>query len=165
MGLFSPSSQNPLGIHPGRAEKVRVVMRGSAGVKGNIVYFDLAAADAAVTAAVAFGGATNPTANVLLATGTHEGKDTLTQWLFGILAEDIADDVQGFCYIRGIVQALGGDSANPGVGLKPSTGSELLTSTTETTVVAISLETMANATLKWVIFDGINKFPYNGSTT
>lgn len=156
--LFSPTSENPLGLHPGRAERVRVRMRDSAGVKGNTVYFDLAASATEVTAAVAFGAAGNPTSNVILATNTHDGTNEITRWLIGILAEDIADDGEGWCYIRGVVQALGGDTAAAGVGLTPSAGSELLTQIDGCHVCAISLETMANGVLGWVAFDGINQF-------
>lgn len=159
MALFSPSSQNPLGLHPGRAEKVRVKMRGGAGSRGNTVRFVLLASDdAAVTASTSFGASTDPTANVLLATGSHTGKETTTVYLYGILAEDIADDGEGWCYIRGVVQALGGDTSAAGLGLTPGTGSELVVIGDEDRCIAIALETMADGELKWVIFDGINGF-------
>lgn len=160
MGLFSPSAQNPLGLHPGRAERVRAKMRGSAGSRGNIVYFDLAASDGAVTASTVFGGATDPLSNVILATATHDGTAETTAWIFGILAEDIVDDNEGWVYIRGVVQALITLTPNAGVGLKPMVDSELGVIVDKSIVVAITLETGVDAALGWVIFDGINKLGY-----
>lgn len=166
MAVFDAASANPLGLNSGKSERVRVKMRGSAGSRGNTVYFDLAAGDGAVTASTAFGGATNPTSNVLLATASHDGGQTGSViWLIGILAEDIADDAEGWCYIRGVVQALGGDTAAAGVGLSPQAGSELGANMVNSRIVAVALETMADATLKWVALNGIEGFGTGSAAT
>lgn len=163
---FSPSSQNPLGLHPGRAEKVRVKMRGSAGLIGNVVYFDLAASDGSVTASTNFGAATNPTSNVVLATSDHDGTSALAaHFLLGVLAEGIADDAEGWCYIRGVIKALGADTSAAGTSLAPVTGSEMGLAVTNAKVTGISLETMADATLKWIAFNGIEGFGIHGHAT
>jgi hypothetical protein len=157
MALFSPSSQNPLGLPPGRPEKCRVKLRNSDGSKGQIVYFDLAASDGEVTASTNFGGATNPTSNVILATNAHDGNSDTTGFLYGVLAEDITENGEGWCYYRGVIQALGGDTTAAGECLSVGAGSELVVAAADhVNIMAISLETMADATLKWVIFDGIN---------
>ena len=156
--LFTPSSGNPLGLHPGRAEKVRATMRGSSGNKGQVVYFDLAASDGDVTAAVAFGAVSNPTSNVILATATHDGTLESTMWFFGILKDNLDNDAEGWVYIRGVVQALIDQTPAAGTGLKTMAGSELGVIIDKSTCVAITLETGVDAALGWVIFDGINKF-------
>ena len=57
---------------------------------------------------------------------------------------------------RGVVQALGGDTSTIGVALTTeATSGELIATTTETDVVlAIALETLADATLGSVLFNG-----------
>jgi hypothetical protein len=141
-------------------------MRNSDGVEGQCVYFDLAASDGEVTAAVAFGGTTNPTSNVIAATADHDGGQvSQVIWLIGILAEDIAENQEGWCYIRGVIRALGGDTSAAGVGLSPGAGSELVANMVNSRIVAISLETMANATLKWVAFNGMEGFGTGAAAT
>ena len=159
--LFYSSIENPLGLNPGPAEKVRVKMRGSAGTAGQAVYFDLAAGDAAVTAATTFGAAGNPTSNVLAATNSHDGYQTTTVYFYGILAEAIADDAEGWCYIRGFVQAQSdGGSAAAGVGLTPVASSYLGAISDGRRCCAVSAEGLGStaAALKYVFFDGINGF-------
>lgn len=157
MTLFGPSAQNPLGLHPGRRERCRVKMRGSAGSKGQVVAFDLTASDAAVTASTNFGGATDPTANVILTTAT--GFQSTAIEFCAILDEDIADDGEGWATYRGVVQALGGDTSAAKTGLTPGTGSELIAQVDNgTRCIAVALETLADGELKWVAFDGINGF-------
>lgn len=160
--LFDTSAGNPLGLHPGRPMKVRVKMRGAAGTQGQIVRFDLAASDAAVTASTDFGSATNPTSNVLHATNSHNGFQTTTVYLYAILQEAIADDGEGWAVVRGVTRALGGDTSAAGVGLAAGATSELVAITDEVRCVAIALETMADGSLKWVAFDGINGFAVTG---
>ena len=96
MALLQSNPENPLGLNQGIPEKVRVTARGGDITKGMVVYFDLAAADAGVTASTAWGSATNPTANVLKATATHNGVQTTAYWLLAVAAEDISDDQQGW---------------------------------------------------------------------
>lgn len=160
MSLFKSQSQNPLGLNKSSPETVRCTMRGSAGSKGQIVRFDLAASDGGTTASTAFGNATNPTANVLLSTASHNGVQMTTPWLHGVLMADVADDAQVDVCIRGVVQALGGDTSAANVGLSPVTGSELGACIDGSRIIAIALETLADGALKWVIFDGINGFGY-----
>jgi len=158
MALFGPSAQSPLGLHPGKAERCRVKMRDSAGVKGNVVYFDAAGAATETVDIVAFGGATNPLSNVILATATHDGSLEATIWLLGILDEDIADDGEGWCTYRGVTQALITGTPAAGSALKPMADSELGLIIDKARACAITLETGVDATLGWVIFDGINQF-------
>lgn len=162
MTLFSTQSQNPIGLNRSQPECVYAYMRGGAGTKGQIVRFDLAASHAAVTASTNFGGPTNPTSNVLAATNTHNGFQTTTIYLYGILMEDIADNTLGRVCIRGVVQAIGGDTSGAGVGLAAGAGSRLVAVTDEVRCCAIALEPMANGALKWVLFDGINGFVVTG---
>jgi hypothetical protein len=159
MGLFSPSSQNPLGLHPGRQERVRVKMRNSAGTQGMVCYFDLAASDGEVTASTNFGAATNPTANVITSTASQDGDEVASViWLHCVLNEAIAENAEGWATIRGVVRALGGATTAAGVGLAPTTGGELLQATVNTRVIGVALEALANATLGWVAFNGIEGF-------
>ena len=117
----------------------------------------------AVTASTNFGQSTAPTANVILATATHDGTESdATHFIYGILAEDIADDGEGWCYTRGVVQALGGDTSAAGIGLAVGAGSELLTAVVNARVIGIALETLADATLKWVAFNGVEGFGIRG---
>lgn len=161
--LFGTSSQNPLGLNAGQQEKVRVTLRGgSSALKGSLVRFDLAASDGGTTAGVNFGLSTSPTANVLPATNSHNGYQTTALYLYGVLDQDLADDGVGWCIVRGVCQALGGDTSAAGVGLAAGASSELVAVTDEVRCIAIALETMADATLKWVVFDGINGFSVTG---
>lgn len=159
MGLLDSSVRPPFGFGQGQAEKVWCTMRGGSGSKGGVVYFDLVAGDAAVTASTNFGNKTNPTANVIAATSTQDGEGDQTCPIMGVLAQDLADDASGWVYVRGVIQALGGDTAAAGEGLVVNDSSELIIVHADSlNIVAIALETLADATLKWVLFDGINGF-------
>lgn len=159
MGLLDSSVRPPFGFGQGQTEKVWCTMRASSGAKGQLVYFDLVAGDGAVTASTNFGNKTNPTANVLLATNSHDGTGDQTAFLYGVLAQALADDASGWVIVRGVCQALGGDTSGAGEALCPGAGSELIIPASDSSnICAIALETMANATLKWVMFDGINGF-------
>jgi hypothetical protein len=158
MAVFEASAENPLGLHPGKMDRVRVKVRGGTDLsKGMVCRFDLAASDTgSVVASTAFGGATGPTSNVLQATADHDGDETGSViWLYCVLLEDIADDCEGWACIRGVVQALGGATVAAGVGLATTAGGELLHSPTNTRIIGISLEALSNATLGWVAFNGI----------
>jgi hypothetical protein len=167
MAVFEAAGNNPLGLHPGKAERVRVKIQGSSGNRGQVVYFDLATASTSgVTASTAFGGATDPTSNVRLATASHDGGQTGSViWLHGILAEDIAAGAEGWCYIRGIVQALGGATIAAGVGLNPVAGSEMGAAMVNSRITGISLEALTDATLGWIAFNGIEGFGTAGAAT
>lgn len=163
MSLFKTDSQNPLGLNKSSPEICRATMRGGAGIKGQIVYFDIPAGDGGTTASTNFGAATSPTANVLLATATHNGVGT-AGWITGVLMDDVADDQQvNVCY-RGVVQALGGDTTAVGLKVAPDATSRLALVITKGQASALMLETNAAQTAtagsgtagKWVIFDGVN---------
>lgn len=149
---------DPLGLAQSPPQVVNAYMRGSAGSQGQIVRFDLGASDGAVTASTNFNQATNPTANVLLATNSHNGVQTTVMYLYGVLMEDVADDAIARVCIRGVVQALGGDTAAAGSALNVGAGSELIVAIDSARVCAVALETLADATLKWVVFNGIEGF-------
>ena len=161
MGIFSTSAPDPLGLTEGATEKRRCYMRGGAGTKGQVVRFDLAAADTGTTASTIFGLSTSPTANVLVATGSHTSADDPVVYLCGILLDDVADDaLVDVCIRSGRVQALGGDTSAAGVGLVPGTSSRLVAAATKQRVIAIALQTMVSAALCYVMFDGMNGFGF-----
>jgi hypothetical protein len=147
--MFDASVQSPNGLTPTNLD-VRVTARGGAKNKGEVVKFDLTASDAAVSTAVV--GATDGIfANVIEA-----AHPPITGQLHGVCLEDIADDTTGMVRFRGVVQALGGDTSTIGLALTTeATSGELIATTTETDVVlAIALETLADATLGSVLFNG-----------
>ena len=156
MGLLTGPTANPLGLHAG-LEKVRAKAPLTAIAVGQCVYFDLAAAASGVTASTAFGASTSPTANVVLATATHDGTLEATAWIHGIAltAAAAAGDELWVC-VRGVCQALINGTPATGTYLTPTADSELTTAIDDCTNVGITLETGVNATLKWVVFDGIN---------
>ncbi len=139
------------------------MMRGGAGIKGQIVRFDIPAADGGTTASLNFGLSTSPTANVLLATATHNGVGT-AGWITGVLMADVADDAAVDVCIRGVVNALGGDTTAVGLKVAPDATSRLALVITKGQASAIMLETNADQTAtagsgtvgKLVIFDGVN---------
>lgn len=163
--LFRSNVQNPIGLNEGDAEIVNVTMLGSAGVKGQIVYFDLIAGTSGTTASTKFGSAANPSANVVLATATHNGVGT-SRWILGVLMEDIAQNAKGKVCIRGVVQVLGGDTTAVGLGVAPDATSRMALTITKGLVTGIMLETNAAQTAtagsgtvgKWILFDGVNGF-------
>lgn len=166
MALFSPSSQSPLGLHPGRAEKVRVKARAAVKV-GTIVQFELDGNDAAVTASASFGGSGDSTANVI-ASIASEALNTNVLWhVYGVCVADIADDGEGWVYIRGGSIPLAWDAAEsvPGQGGTPGVSAGLisLVSANAERVVAIPLDATTTlyvsgnaSTLTNCIFDGVN---------
>lgn len=85
---------------------------------------------------------------------------------FAVALEDISSGNSGKFRVKGIVDVLGGDASDPQLPLKAGADGELVladadagSSLTKTQrVIAISLETMANATIKKALFDGINGF-------
>lgn len=163
--MFSTTVQNPYGLHPGPPIRCRCTMRGSAGSKGNVVYFDIGATDAASTSdGNAFGQKAYHTANVVLATASHD----LVGYIYGVLEADAADDAEVWVTVRGVVQALGGatidvDGAQTTSGVYNGActvvaGSELSTTVQDSSCIAIALEDVADATLSWFIFDGVHGF-------
>lgn len=165
MALFDTSCQNPLGLHPGPVEKVRAYARGGAITKGMVVRFDVGATDGDVTAAVTFGGASNPTSNILAATSSHNGYQTTLVYLYGVAMEAIANDGQGWVCIRGLVQAQSDGTANAaGTGLAAAANSRLAAVGDEVRCCAIAAEAMDDdaGDLSWVFFDGINGFAITG---
>ena len=147
--MFDASVQSPYGLSPTNLD-VRVTARGGAKNKGEVVKFDLTASDAGTSSAVV--GATDSIfANVIEA-----AHPPITGTLHGVCLEDIADDGGGMVRFRGVVEALGGDTSTIGVALTcEATTGELIATTTETDVVlAIALETLADGSLKNVLFNG-----------
>lgn len=163
--LFQSNPQNPLGLNEGLQEVVVATMRGGAGVKGQIVYFDIPAGDTDTTASLKFGLSTSPTANVLLATATHNGVGT-ARWILGVLLDDVADNGRVRVCIRGVVQCLGGDTTAVGLGVAPDATSRMALTITKGLVTGIMLETNAAQTAtagsgtigKTILFDGVNGF-------
>ena len=147
--MFDASVQNPLGLSPSTLD-VRVTARGGAKNKGEVVKFDLTASDGDVSSATV-GASDSIWANVIEA-----AHPPITGTLHGVCLEDIADNATGKVRFRGVVKALGGDTSTIGVALTTeATTGELIATTTETDVVlAIALETLADGSLKSVLFNG-----------
>lgn len=161
MSIYYSNPQNPLGLNSGRAEKVRVILRNGAASEGHCCVFDIAASDGEVTATLQEGGTDSPTVNVLKTDGTIGKSDNIkTVHFYCILAEDIAENAEGWAYIRGNVKALLGETTGAGDGVAGGSdaGGELMKTSNGERVIGICLETGANATLSFVIFDGVNGF-------
>ncbi len=85
---------------------------------------------------------------------------------FAVALEDISSGNTGKFRVKGIVDVLGGDTSVAELPLKAGADGELVladadaadTNTKTQRVIAISLETMADATIKKALFDGINGF-------
>jgi len=83
---------------------------------------------------------------------------------FAVALEDISSGDLGSFRVKGIVDVLGGDTSVAELPLKPGADGELVLAdaagadnpTKTQRVVAISLETMADATIKKALFDGVN---------
>lgn len=162
--LLGTSVQNPRGLNPGMAEKVRVFVRGGDVKIGTIVQFELDAADGDVTASLNYGGSADPTSNVI-ASIANEG--VLTQALYhfyGVCVADIDDNAQGDVYIRGDIP-LAWDAASDATGSGGTPGSaagliSLVSANTER-IVCIARETTIlyvsgdGNTLTQVWFEGI----------
>lgn len=153
--LLGTDGHNPIGLPQGKLEWCYATMRGSAGSKGNWVYFDIPAGDAGTTASTDFGKTTSPTANVLLATATHNGVGT-AGWITGVLLEDCADDAVVKVAYRGKVQALGGDTTAVGLKVAPDATSRSALIITKGGAPGLMLETNAAGALKWILLDGTN---------
>ena len=148
MSMFDTSVQGPYGLTPKNLD-VRVSARAGALAKGRVVKFDITASDAGTTTA-AVGGSGSIFANVIAA--THP---PLVGSFHCVLLEDIADDGTGMARVRGIVDALGGDASTIGLLLTVNADGELeAPATAADLVVGIALETLANATLGSVLFNG-----------
>jgi hypothetical protein len=137
-------------------------MRGGAGTDGMVVYFDLAASDTSVTASTSFGAASNPTSNVVQAGAAQDGgASNTTTWVLGVLDEDIADDAEGWCTLRGVVKVqTDATSQAAGEGVSPVASGYLGDLTQDSKIYGITLETTGTTAgaLKWMIFDGIYGF-------
>tara|TARA_R100001082_G_C4272572_1_gene120387 strand:- start:101 stop:562 length:462 start_codon:yes stop_codon:yes gene_type:complete len=146
--MFEPSVQAPLGLTPTNLD-VRVTMRNAAAAKGEVVKFDLTASDSLVSTTVV-GASDSIYANVIPA--THP---PTTGTIHAVCLEAITENATGKVRIRGVVDALGGDTSTIGVILTVNADGELETTSTEAdTVLALALQTMANATLGSVLFNG-----------
>ena len=85
---------------------------------------------------------------------------------FAVALEDISSGNTGKFRVKGIVDVLGGDTSVAELPLKAGADGELVLAdadgndnpTKTQRVIAISLETMADATIKKALFDGINGF-------
>ena len=149
--MFEACVQGPNGLTPSTLD-VRVTARGGAKNKGEVVKFGTLAttSDAAITDTVV-GSSTSIWANVIEA-----AHPPITGQLHAVCLEDIADDATGMVRVRGIGQALGGDTTAIGVPCtcEATTGELIATTTAQDVVLAIPLETLADATLKSVYFNG-----------
>lgn len=155
-GLLCSDAQGPIGLPEGKLEWCYATMRGGTGVKGQWVYFDIPAGDTGTTASTNFGLTTSPTANVLLATATHNGVGT-AGWITGILLEDAADDAKVRVAYRGKVQAAGGDTTAVGLKVAPNSSSYSALIITKGGAPGLMLETnAASGALKWILLDGTN---------
>ena len=85
---------------------------------------------------------------------------------FAVALEDIDSGDLGSFRVKGIVDVLGGDTIAAELPLKPGADGELVLAdadaidngTKTQRVIAISLEAMADATIKKALFDGVNGF-------
>lgn len=158
MGLFDTTSQPPLGLQASQEQRVRVVMRGGAGEKGQIVRFDLAGSDGDVTAGKLIDGKNDsPTANVLHATNSHQFGH-----IYAVLIEDIDDDNEGWAMLRGLVQVQSTSTSspdNPGDYFTVGASSRAATMVQHAKAIGISREAGASAgTLIWCLFNGVEGF-------
>jgi hypothetical protein len=150
-------TQGPLGI-PFRVEDV-VITADAAVSKGQVCKLTLDTSnlvfDAATPAAAA---------DAIFDAGTDGTSDLFH--LFGVALEDIAINKKGSFRLKGVVEALGGDTTAAQKPLKVGADGELVVADADPAadgasnqrVIAISLETLADATLKKVLFDGLNGF-------
>lgn len=156
--LGNSGSQLPVGLESWE-QKCRVVMRGGAGSKGDLVMFDIANSDAAVTtnqAGVAESGLSSVIAPV-------NAQANYAQ--YAVLLEDIADDQEGEALYRGAVNAAcvrvvgttniaAGDpltADDSGLRSDVVTGDKIIARAAED----ITITTADTAVLGNVIFDGI----------
>lgn len=168
MGLFYSNPQNPLGMNSGRAEKVRVIVRNGDGLDGECCVFDIAASDGEVTAKLEEGATDSPTANVLQTTTSIGKSDNIkTVHLYCILAENIAENAEGWAYIRGRVGALCGETTAAGDGLAGGSDADaqLMIAIDGERCIAIAAEIGADTTITQVWFDGMNGFGWNEDAT
>lgn len=147
--MFDSSVQGPLGLSPTTLD-VRVTMRNAAAAKGEVVKFDITASDGEVSTANV--GASNSIfSNVIPA--THP--PTVGSF-HAVCLEAIAENATGMVRVRGIVDALGGDTSTIGVVLTVNAQGELeTTSTAADLVVAHALETLSDGGLHSVLFNGL----------
>ena len=152
---FDMNVRSPLGLTVGQPEWVFAYHRGGTGNKGEVVEFDLTASDGDVTASTYLDGeSSRPFCNVIATTQT--GAATPYWHIFGVLMEDAVDNQKVKVCVRGRVQALGGEAVDPATALILTTAGELIAATDNTYAVGMALETLANATLGWILFDGLN---------
>ena len=160
MGIFSTGVQNPNGLHNGTSERVRVIMRGGAGEKGQIVRFDFGASDGDVNLGFNNAEADAPARNVLAATGDHAAG-----YILAVLEEDIADDAEGVAVIRGRVQIQGNGSIAPGTNFRVTVGASSRAIPAAPAAGAVGVDVLAIAreadgaagTLFWADFNGVEK--------
>jgi hypothetical protein len=147
--MFDSSIQGPLGLSPTTLD-VRVTMRNDSVVKGQVVKFDITASDGEVTTADV--GASNSIfSNVIDA--THP---PLVGSIHAVCLEAIAENATGMVRVRGIVDALGGDGSTIGGLLTVNADGELeAPATAADLIVGHALQTLANATLGSVLFNGL----------
>ena len=149
-------TQGPLGI-PFRVEDV-VITADAAVSKGQVCKLTLD------TSNLVFDAATPAAAADSIFDGGGDGTSDLFH-LFGVALEDIAINKKGSFRLKG-VEALGGDTIAAQLPLKVGADGELVAADADPAadgasnqrVIAISLEILANATLKKVLFDGLNGF-------
>lgn len=150
--MFDTSTQNPIGVNPGSNIIANVYSRGGAQVAKKLVYFDIAASDAAVTASKNFGTADHQFSNVLTATATQSQENILA-----VTTEAIADDALGKVVSRGVVQ-INTTGISAGDALTSAAAGAVAAAGAGEKVYAIALtDSDANDDF-WAIFDGVNGF-------
>tara|TARA_R110002110_G_scaffold70099_5_gene188562 strand:- start:525 stop:983 length:459 start_codon:yes stop_codon:yes gene_type:complete len=146
--MFSSSVQAPLGLSPTTLD-VRITMRNAAAAIGEVVKFDLGASDGLVSSN-AVGASDGVFANTIEA--THPA---VAGTIHGVCLEAIAENATGMVRVRGIVDALGGDTtARGGVCTVDATGELVIAGTASDLVIAVVLEALTDGVLHPVLFDG-----------
>ena len=146
--MFSSSIQAPLGLSPTTLD-VRVTMRNAAAAVGEVVKFDLGASDGKVSSN-AVGASDGVFANTIEA--THPAT---AGTIHAVCLEAIAEDATGMVRVRGIVDALGGDTtARGGVLTVDANGNLEIANTASDLVIGVALEALTDGGLHSVLFDG-----------
>ena len=162
MPILSSSVNNPLGVHPGTAEQVRMYNREGAKInQGACCLIDFTLTSTEATDATVFGQTKSGGSNVILADDAlDDGGQTTKMPLYCVAVADVEDNALGYFYIRGVIQALTGDTAAAGQGLscEPSGAGELIKIIDNARCIAVALETGVDGSLKWVLFNGIEGF-------
>ncbi|QDP54752.1 MAG: hypothetical protein GOVbin2833_41 [Prokaryotic dsDNA virus sp.] len=146
--MFDTPIQTTLGLSPTTLD-VTITMRNAAAVVGEVVKFDLGASDDLVTTNDV-GSSAGVFANCIEA--SHPAT---AGTVHGVCLEAIAENATGKVRVRGIVDALGGDTtARGGVLTVDGNGNLEIANTASDLVIAVALEALEDGVLKSVLFDG-----------